>query len=268
MIDVPASFAARSNVRLSGDGERTLVFAHGFCSTSGIFDAQIRAFREEHRVLTYDLAGFGDAHPELWAPDRHGSLAGYADDLVRLLDELDLRRVTFVGASLSAMTGLLASLARPERFDALVFVAGSPRYLNDGRYVGGFDRAALDGFYALVEGGANWQGAVTGMMLNGPVPLALQDIARTVGGVAPQVAGVVGRAIFESDHRDLLPRARHPVLLLQTRADAAVPEAVGKYMATALPDAELVFLPGVGHLPMRTAPEAFNAALRAFLRRT
>lgn len=272
MTSVPSttrSLAARSNVRIVGTGERTLMFAHGFCSNQDIFSAQVEAFRESHRVVTYDLTGFGQSDPQLWQPTRYATLDGYAHDIVELIEELDLRNVTFVGASLSAMAGLKASLARPERFDALVFVAGSPRYLNDGWYVGGFDRAALDGFYALVDQAArsDWQDAVTGMMLNQPVSLALQDVARAVRGVTPDVASVVARAIFESDDRSLLSAARHPVLVVQTRADAAVPEAVGKYMAGVLPDAELVFLPGVGHIPMRTEPEAFNAAVRTFLAR-
>ncbi|WP_169737159.1 alpha/beta fold hydrolase, partial [Deinococcus pimensis] len=158
------SLAARSNVRVHGRGERTLLFAHGFCSTSDVFARQVEAFSDEYRIVTYDLAGFGAAHADLWSRARHATLEGYAADMVDLLDELDLRRVTLVGASMSAMTGLMASLARPERFDALVFVGGSPRYLDDQGYTGGWDRAALDGFYALVGGSVHWRGAVKDML--------------------------------------------------------------------------------------------------------
>lgn len=268
-LGVPtATFAERSALRVFGGGERTLLFAPGFCCTQRVFEAQVRAFRGSYRVVTYDLAGFGEADPTLWDARRYATLEGYALDVVRLVEELDLRRVTFVGASMSAMTGLIASTICPDRFDALVFASGSPRYLDDDAYVGGFDRAFLDGFFAMVNGSARWRQAVQGMLLGGAASVTLDDVAHGVQCVSPDVADVVGRAIFESDYRAWLPHCTLPVLVTQTRADAAVPEAVGRYLARTLPNAQLEFLPGVGHLPMRTEPEAFNEALRAFLERT
>ncbi|AWN23168.1 alpha/beta hydrolase [Deinococcus irradiatisoli] len=265
MNNAVSSFARRANTEVVGSGPRTLLCAHGFCSHRGIFRPQVAAFRNSCRVVAYDLAGFGHSDPALWNAARHASLEGYADDMLRLIDELDLRNIVLLGASMSAMIGLLAALERPERFDALVFVGASPRYLNASNYRGGFQRDDVDGFYQLLDQQQDWQGALTGMMLNQPVSLALQEIAEHVRGVNPQVAGVVARAIFESDYRSLLPQARHPVLVTQTRADNAVPESVGRYLQECLPQAQLEFLPGVGHLPNFTEPEAFNAALERFL---
>ena len=179
-----------------------------------------------------------------------------------------MRRVTFFVASMSAMIGLIASTLCPERFDALVFVAGSPRYLNDDDYLGGFDRTFLDAFYAMVNGQAHWRDAVQAMLLGEAATVTLDDVARSVECVSPAVANVVGRAVFESDFRMWLPHCTLPVLVTQTRKDAAVPEAVGHYLARTLPNAHLELLPGVGHLPTRTEPEAFNAALQTFLART
>lgn len=267
MTHSESTFAQQSHVTVRGSGARTLLCAHGFCSHQGIFRHQVQAFQDTHRVITYDLAGFGQSHPELWDARRHTSLNAYADDMVRLIDELDLQRITLLGASMSSMIGLLASLERPDRFDALVFIGASPRYLNDAAYHGGFERADVDGFYGLVDQRQDWQAAMTGMLLGQPVSLALQEIAERVCGVRPEVAGVVARAIFESDYRSLIPGARHPVLVTQTRADSAVPVEVGLSLAQHLPEAELAFLPGVGHIPNFTEPEAFNTALEQFLSR-
>ncbi|WP_051935504.1 alpha/beta fold hydrolase [Deinococcus sp. YIM 77859] len=265
-IDAP--FARQSNVTLAGSGSRTLLCAHGFCSHQGIFRHQLQAFQATHRVVAYDLAGFGQSAPELWDAERHSRLDGYAADLVRLIDELDLRRIILLGASMSAMIGVLASLQRPERFEALVFIGASPRYLNGAAYHGGFERAEVDAFYRLIEQQGDWQGALTGLLLNQPVSLPLQEIAQSVRGVKPEVARVVARAIFESDYRPLLAQVRHPVLVTQTRADSAVPVSVGLYLRDNLPRADLVFLPGVGHLPHFTEPDPFNGVLRQFLART
>lgn len=262
-----SSFAQQSRVTITGSGERTLLCAHGFCSHQGIFRHQVDGFKGTHRVATYDLAGFGNSDPALWQAERHHHLDGYAADMVRLIDELDLRHITLLGASMSAMIGLLASLQRPERFDALVFIGASPRYLNAPTYLGGFGQADVEAFYTLIDRQDGWQDAMTGMLLNQPVSLALQEVAERVQGVRSEVAGVVARAIFESDYRGLLDSARHPVLVTQTRADSAVPAEVGQYLSQRLPDAELAFLPGVGHIPNFTEPEAFNRVLHHFLSR-
>ena len=52
----------------------------------------------------------------------------------------DLRDVIFVGHSVSAMIGVLAAIREPERFAKLVLIGPSPRYIDDGDYVGGFGR--------------------------------------------------------------------------------------------------------------------------------
>lgn len=262
-----SSFARQSNVTVSGQGTRTLLCAHGFCSNQKVFDYQRRAFEGRSQLVSYDLAGCSAADPALWDPQRHNRLEGYAEDMVRLIDELDLRRIVLLGASMSSMIGLMASLQRPERFEALVLIGASPRYLNDPPYLGGFEQSQLDAFYALISQQRQWADAVFNMMLNQPVTLALQEVAEAVYAVDPEVARVMARAIFQSDYRALLPQIRHPVLVVQTRADSAVPVGVGQYLQQNLPDAELALLPGVGHLPNFTNPETFNEVLAAFLHR-
>lgn len=266
-IPETAEFAQRSNAHIFGQGPRTLLCAHGFCSNQTIFRHQIRAlhFQGTHRIVTYDLAGFGQSDPAIWDASRHAKLEGYAEDLLRLIDELDLHNITLLGASMSAMIGLLASLQRPERFEALAFIGASPRYLNDGPYSGGFEQAGVDAFYDLVRQKQDWAGALGGMMLNQPVSLALQEVAEAIRGVKPEVASVVARAIFQSDYRALLPQVSHPVLVTQTRADSVVPVGVGHYLQQNLPRAHLALLPGVGHVPNFTEPEAFNRVLLTFL---
>ena len=63
--------------------------------------------------------------------------------LLVICRELDLARVVFVGHSVSAMIGVLAALEEPDRFAKLVLVGPSPRYIDDGSYVGGFTEADI-----------------------------------------------------------------------------------------------------------------------------
>ncbi|ULH18343.1 alpha/beta hydrolase (plasmid) [Deinococcus sp. KNUC1210] len=264
-----ADLARRSNTHVFGTGPQTLLCAHGFCSQQDMFRHQVRDFhfRATHRIVTYDLAGFGRSDPQLWHAQRHARLEGYAEDMLRLIDELDLHDIVLLGASMSAVVGMLAAVQRPERFRALVLIGASPRYLNDGAYLGGFEQADVDAVYELVRLQRDWAGALSSMMLNQPNALALQEITEDVRAVRSEVVRVVARAVFQSDYRSLLPEVRHPVLITQTRADRVVPVSVGEYLQRTLQQAQLTFIPGAGHLPNFTEPGAFNDTLRTFLAR-
>jgi sigma-B regulation protein RsbQ len=98
------------------------------------------AFEKDYRVVLFDQVGAGGSDLAAYSRARYDSLQGYAEDVLDLCRALDLRRPIFVGHSVSAMIGVLAALKEPDRFDRLVLVGPSPRYINDGEYVGGFTR--------------------------------------------------------------------------------------------------------------------------------
>ena len=70
--------------------------------------------------------------------EKYSSLSGYADDVLEIVAELDLRDVVFVGHSVSAMIGTLATITDPSRFAKLVLLTPSPCYIDDDDYRGGF----------------------------------------------------------------------------------------------------------------------------------
>src|SRR5690606_19530295 len=76
--------------------------------------------------------------------ERYSTIDGHADDVLRIIHDLDLHDVTFVGHSVSAMIGVLAANRDPDRFGALVLVSPSPRYVDDDGYTGGFERDDID----------------------------------------------------------------------------------------------------------------------------
>ncbi len=93
-----ASLDHRSNIQRSGTHGPILLFGHGLCTDSAVFQHQVNALSRDHQEITYDLAGFGRSDAALFDPTRHHRLEGYAKDLVGLLDELDQQDVTLVGA--------------------------------------------------------------------------------------------------------------------------------------------------------------------------
>src|SRR5919202_6221235 len=133
------SIRARNNVVERGrPGARPMVFAHGFGCDQNMWRYVWPAFADDHRIVLFDHVGAGGSDASAFDPERYSSLRGYADDVLDICHELDLSDVVFVGHSVSAMMGVLAAGREPDRFAKLVLVGPSPRYIDDGEYVGGF----------------------------------------------------------------------------------------------------------------------------------
>ena len=121
---VPAMTALqRNNVVVHGPPDaRPMVFAHGFGCDQNMWRFVWPAFADDHRIVLFDHVGAGGSDASAYDRGRYASLQGYADDVLEICRELDLTDVVFVGHSVSAMIGVLAAAAEPERFGRLVLV--------------------------------------------------------------------------------------------------------------------------------------------------
>ena len=256
------------NVRDTGrpDGQ-PIVFVHGFGCDQHMWRLVAPEFESDHRVISFDLVGAGGADPAAWDPERYDSLDAYADDLLTVVRGLDLRDVVLVGHSVSAMTVVLAAVAEPDLFAALVLVGPSPRYLDAGDYRGGFGEADIADLLASLD--SNYLGWSTAMapviMGNSERPALGEELAASFCRMDPEVARQFARVTFLSDCRDSLPAVTTPTLVLQCQQDAIAPVQVGQYVADAIPGARMVLLDATGHCPHLSAPDDTVAAVRAFL---
>ena|ERR1044072_1696855 len=117
------------NTKIEGLGTETLVFAHGYGTDQSLWDKITPFFVENYRVVLFDWPFSGTVEDgTLYDPVKYSSLEAFADDLVTLMDQMDLKAVTFVGHSMSGMIGCLASIKRPHLFKRLILLGASPRY--------------------------------------------------------------------------------------------------------------------------------------------
>jgi sigma-B regulation protein RsbQ len=261
---------SRHNVTETGRPEgQPILFAHGFGCDQHMWRYVAPRFEPTHRVLRFDHAGAGGADPGAYDAQRHASLDGYAADVLDLIAALDLRDVVLVGHSVSAMIAVLAARARPEVFAALVLVSPSPRFIDDPvtGYVGGF---AEEDVHELLEAlDSNYLGWSTEMapviMGNPDRPELGQELTDSFCRTDPDIARRFAHVTFLSDNRADLPHVDVPALVLQCTDDAIAPVAVGRYVADALPQGELVLLEATGHCPNLSAPTATGDAIAAFL---
>ncbi|HEX2104628.1 MAG TPA: alpha/beta hydrolase [Solirubrobacteraceae bacterium] len=259
---------ARNNVSVRGreDGQ-PMMFAHGFGCDQNMWRHVAPAFADAYRIVLFDHVGAGGSDLGAYEPARYSSLDGYADDVLEICAELALERVIFVGHSVSAMVGVLAAKREPERFDKLVLVGPSPRYVDDADYVGGFSAEDIEGLLDSLDSNfLGWSGEMAPMIMGNPDRPELGDeLTNSFCRTDPEIAKHFARVTFLSDNRADLPAVRTRSLILQCSDDVIAPRAVGEYVHGRMPDSELVLLEATGHCPNLSAPEETIAAIRAFL---
>jgi sigma-B regulation protein RsbQ len=257
----------RNNVQVSGEGSRAMVFAHGFGCDQNMWATVARRFEPDFRVVLFDHVGTGRSDLGAYDAAKYGTLAGYANDVVEIGRALKLESAVFVGHSVSAMIGALASLKAPGMFNELVMVGPSPRYINDDDYVGGFSHEQVEELLDfLSENHLGWSAAMAPAIMGNPDRPELGDaLTNSFCATDPEIARQFARVTFFSDNRADLPQIVARTLVLQCREDIIAPICVGEYVHAQIPHSEYVLLDATGHCPNLSAPDKVTAAIRAFV---
>ena len=257
----------KNNVKIRGAGQQAIVFAHGFGCDQHMWRHVAPAFEQDYRTVLFDHVGAGQSDIAYYVPEQYGSLSQYARDVLAICDELALERPIFVGHSVSAMIGVLAAIAAPERFAKLVLVGPSPCYINDGTYVGGYSRADIDGLLDFLDDNfVAWSKALAPTIMGNPErPELGAELESSFCRTDPRAARQFARVTFLSDNRADLHKLHTPALIVQCSDDAIAPLAVGRYLAGTLAHSQFVQLAARGHCPNLSAPEELVACIRTYI---
>jgi len=258
----------RTHVHIEGPAHAPVVLLlHGFGSSLQTWDAWGQGLAVDHRVVRLDIAGFGLTGPAE-PPD-------YSDEadvqrLLAVVDQLGLTRVTVVGHSMGGRLAWHFAAAHPNRVDKLVLIA--PDGFPD-------PQAKSDMTYDV----SAWMGLVRytlpRWMVQKGVASAYADPSRLDDAtvrryhdmlLAPGVRGAVLARMAQTRNRDPLPwlqRLTMPTLLLWGDQDGMIPVANAMDYQRAIPHAQRVVMPGVGHLLHEEQAQTSLQALRDFLQR-
>ncbi|CAN1854602.1 Probable esterase KAI2 [Linum perenne] len=118
------------NVKVLGSGDQIIVLAHGFGTDQSVWKHLVPHLVDDFKVIVYDNMGAGTTNPDFFDFGRYSGLEGYASDLLAILEDLQVESCIFVGHSVSAMIGVIASINRPQLFLKLILLAGSPRLVS------------------------------------------------------------------------------------------------------------------------------------------
>lgn len=259
----------RNNVRIIGPKTgRTMILAHGFGCDQNLWRLVSPSLAERFRVVLFDYVGSGRSDLTAWREDRYATLDGYAQDVVDVCEELDLRDAVFVGHSVSAMVGVLAAAAAPGRLGSLVMVCPSPSYIDEEGYRGGFSEADINELLDSLEANyLGWSATMAPVIMGNPDrPELSEELTNSFCATDPDIARVFARTTFLSDSRQNLKTVTVPTLIVECEHDVIAPREVGAYVHAAIPDSRLITLAATGHCPQLSAPEATIEAITAFLK--
>jgi sigma-B regulation protein RsbQ len=257
----------RNNVHVFGSGSQPLLFAHGFGCDQQMWRFITPAFEDAYRIILFDYVGSGKSDLNAYDAARYATLDGYAQDVLEICAALDLHDVIFVGHSVSSMIGVLAANREPQRFSKLIMVGPSPRYVNDTGYVGGFERADIEGLLDLMDknyiGWANFLAPV--IMKNDERPELTRELHESFCSTDPKITRRFAETTFFADNRADLAKVRVPSLIMQCSEDAIAPVEVGNYLYRTMPGSTLKMMKATGHCPHISHPEETIDAIRSYL---
>jgi sigma-B regulation protein RsbQ len=261
------SIFQRHNIHIVGTGNKTMLLAHGYGCDQIMWRFLVPAFQNDYRIVLFDHLGAGKSDLSHYSREKYGTLDGYAQDVLDIIDAVLGAPVIFVGHSVSAMIGVLAANKRPSAFDRLLLVGPSPCYMNDDHYVGGFTRGDIDGLLqTLDENHLGWSRAMAPVIMkNEDRPELAFELAESFCRTDPEIAKHFARVTFLSDNRADLPLVKVPSLILQCSEDSIAPQGVGEFVHQHLPGSTLVKMRATGHCPHLSSPAETIEAIKNYL---
>ncbi|MBT2556655.1 alpha/beta hydrolase [Hymenobacter sp. ISL-91] len=257
----------RNNVRILGGGEKILLFVNGFGCDQTIWRFITPALSGQYRLVMFDHVGAGLSDLTAYDPVKYNSLEGYAEDVLDICRELELRAVTLVGHSVGAMIGMLAAIREPAWFEKLLLLCPSPHYLNENSYHGGFERQDIYDMLAFMDQDfVGWADEFAPFIMGNPDrPLLSAELLHSFCQSDPVIAKRFARVTFLADNRPDVGHCHTPCLLVQCAHDLIAPPEVGAFLLARFPTARLITLPVSGHCPHLSAPIETLNALEPFL---
>ena len=248
----------RNNVRVFGTGSTTLMFAHGFGCDQTMWRFLTPYFEEVCTIVLFDYVGSGKSDLSFYEIDRYSSFDGYAQDITDIGTALNLKDVIFIGHSVSCMIGVMAHITHPELFKNMILIAPSARYVNDGSYIGGFDREDLDGVIDIMEQNyAGWANFIAPVIMKNAEqkPELAFELAVKFCINDHAINKRFARLTFYSDSRPQLLQVTVPTLILQGSEDAIAPESAGLHIYENITGSRYIKMQAIGHCPHMSDPE-------------
>ena len=248
---------------IHGEGAQTLVAIRGLGSNLCAWYEQTPEFARHFRTVVFDNRGAGRTDK----PDASYTIPQMAADTAGLMDALGIRRAALLGISMGGMIAQEFALHYPERLSCLILGC---------THFGGHDVVQAEpAIVGAVVAGTNataeqqklqLKAVFTDDTIERRLDVVKKDAEmRAMYPIPPfALARQVG-AVMGFDASDRIASIKVPTMVIGGRDDRLVPFANSKLIASKIPGATLVELPG-GHLFFVEHPAEFNRAIVDFVK--
>jgi len=234
---------------IQGDGEKTLLFLHGWGSNKEIWQGCIRELENE-RISLYaiDLPGFGASQ----IPLKPMTVGDYAEIVAEFIKKLELKNVILIGHSFGGRIGIKLVSMRPELIEKLVLVDSA-----------GF---AMD---ANKKNLANAAAKIVKPIFKPKFMQGLRKkIYKQIGSDYAETSGTMTATYVKTIEEDLtedLKKITVPTLIIFGEDDTVTPVSYGEKMHSLVPNSKFKILKQAGHFSFLDKPEEFVEVLNKFI---
>lgn len=271
----PSQFVALQGmqVHLRDEGPRDdpqpIVLIHGTSASLHTWDGWAEALKTQRRVIRMDLPGFGLTGP---APDNDYRIERYADFIVALMDQLNIRQAVLAGNSLGGGIAWRTAVQHPERVSRLVLVDAIGYPLQSTSVPLGFRLAQI-----------GWLKPVMSQLLpRRMIEASVRNVYADPSKVTPELVDRYYELTLRAGNRDGLTRRiqlretdalsaglvktiRQPTLILWGAQDKLIPKPSGQRFHQDIAGSQYVVFEGLGHVPQEEDPQRSVAEVLKFL---
>lgn len=270
------SLSTAMNARMIGSGKDTIILAHGYGGDHSVWDKVLPSLVQRFQVLVFDWSFSGAVinndnnnnkdstnNNQLFDAAKYTCYDAFADDLIALMEEMNLKSSVFVGHSMSGMIGCIASVKRSDLFKRIVMVSSSPRLMNSEDYEGGFEMPDIEQLFENIKSNYDeWASGFASEVIDRSDPPSIEKFAKSLKRMGAEVALPLAKTVFLSDHRAILERVTTPCTIINTTKDIVVPNSVPTYMQkTIAGETTVEIIDTQGHFPQLTAHDQFLQVL-------
>ncbi len=257
----------RNNIKITGKGSKWIMFVHGYGCDQSMWRFMLPYFENDFKVILIDLVGSGNSDKTCYDFKKYAHLEMYAEDIIEIIKELNIYPCLFIGHSVSAMIGLLASIIQPELFSAMVMIGPSPCYINVDDYLGGFAKDDIDELMDTLDRNyMGWSAMMAPKIIGDDSKVELiAEMENRFCINQPDIAKHFAKVTFFSDNRKDLHKLNIPSLMIQSAEDFLVPEEVRQYLKSKIVRSKEVLIDTMGHCPHLTAPLPTSSAILEFI---
>lgn len=245
-------------------GKQPFIMLHGISRVAHQFDHLAPRFKNNYHVIAIDMRGHGDSG---WSPEGAYLVEDYVKDLEVFVDQLKLRNLVLLGNSTGGRVVQVYAGLHPDRVAKLISEDVGPERTND----------IASAFTRQVEREANGWVSEEDLVAdlkksNAKTP---EEILRSYAHYGSKKRED-GRIVWKRDPnlaKGFVPtelwrfvrEIKCPAIYILGGASRIVPPETQQELKKALPDVQIVVMPGLGHYPDQEATEDFVKILQSFL---